>query len=419
MKFLGYRPFIAPLVLILFFISPGFAAEEKARALTLEDCINAARENNELIKIQTQRIGRSRQKISQASGTVLPDISFAYQSFARDTAGGTLTAGGTDSRFILAQPLFHGLQNIESIKAAVSDKYIEELRLRNTMRGLDSDVAGAFYLLEQAESDLKNTNETLEAMLARKKELSDRVRLGKSRENELYMLDSQIAVLNAGIRKLAGDRDNSLETLSFLIGLPAASIALNDTLPEPGALDPVDNYIEKAASRADILAADESVAAQSHRLNISKGGRLPTLDLTGSWYSSRSSSLSAWDIYLLLGVPIYQGGILKSKIGEETAVLRELRNTSSLVRQQMRTEIRLLHISLQSSIAQVALLKDAYTKSQKSYELQLMDYRLGIVNNLDVIQAALTLLDVKNNLDKSVLQAKLNQALLDIAVSNR
>ena len=50
--------------------------------------------------------------------------------------------------------------------------------------------------------------------------------------------------------------------------------------------------------------------------------------------------------------------------------------------------------------------------------MQVRDYRYGLVNNLDVIQSISSLLDVKLNLDRSIIQVKVNKILLKIATEN-
>ncbi len=50
--------------------------------------------------------------------------------------------------------------------------------------------------------------------------------------------------------------------------------------------------------------------------------------------------------------------------------------------------------------------------------VQLKDYRMGLVNNLEVIQAMMSVYDAKRSLDKAAAQMKLNKVLLDILSLN-
>ncbi|MDO8734488.1 MAG: TolC family protein [Elusimicrobiota bacterium] len=412
-----YKTAVISVILLSF--GPAISVDgQTPQSLTLDDCINSARKNNETVKIQSQKITQSEQKILRASGDILPNLSFLYQKFYKNYAESTVSEEGTDSRFFVAQPLYYGSRKKKTIELSKSDKYIAELQLQDVTRKLDSDVALAFYTLMQFESDLKNTNETVDKMTDRKNELKERVRLGKSRESELYMLESQIALLRSDVQNIFGKYTKSLETLSFLTGISASAVKISDILPEPQSVGPIEKIIESAISRSDIQAANESVAEQYLRVRIAKGEYLPTFDLNSSWYTTRSGSTSGsdWDVYLLLNMPLFQGGRIKSRVNEELSKLQEYKDFLSLTMRKLKTEIRQLHTSLESSVAQVSALKDAYNKAQKSYDLQVEDYRLGLVNNLDVIQATLTLLYVKSNLDRVVLQAKLNKILLDISV---
>ena len=79
-----------------------------------------------------------------------------------------------------------------------------------------------------------------------------------------------------------------------------------------------------------------------------------------------------------------------------------------------RTAISSDVVALESSRVQKKTLEQAYQKSKASYDLQLREYRLGLVNNLEVIQALNTLLDMKRSLDKTDVQMVLNAIQLKI-----
>ncbi|OGS23784.1 MAG: hypothetical protein A2297_01710 [Elusimicrobia bacterium RIFOXYB2_FULL_48_7] len=409
-----YNKTICAFAALLFFNGTLLFSQNAANPVTLDGCISMARKNNSAIKIQEQKILQSGQAKLRASGARLPSADFNYQQSARP--GDT----GSAAEVSVAQPLFSGFRNKRAVEIAESEELSARLQLENSRRNLDSAVAGAFYALAQTESELKNVSETLEMMSAREKDLLIWVNLGKARQSEIYMLQSQISVLRSKKQKISGDRKNALEDLSFLTGIEAPGISISENLPEPSAAEtgPAAKYLEKTGSRSDIMIAKENVKAQALQVSRAKGNFLPALDFNGSWYPSRSGFLSGdeWGAGLFLTIPLYRGGINRAAVNEEQEKLKEYGEALSLAQKEARTQVCKLYASLESSFEQVSALKDAYSKSQSSYELQLKDYSVGMVTNLDVIQATLILLDVKNNLNNAVLQAKLNKALLDIAV---
>jgi len=419
MSVFNHKIILVSILIILFLNTCGLCGGVTDKPLTLYDSISLAMDNNEVVKMQLESISQARQRKHQAGGEVLPSLSFNLDRFFRDKNDNIVTGSGTDSGFSLTQPLFYGGQNLKAIELSKVDIRMEELQLKNIIRKLDFDVAGAFYTLAQAQANFKNTTESMDMMLTREKELTDRVRLGKSRQSELYMLESQVALLRSRIEGIKGDYAKALEALAFVIGTSTA-VTISDTLPQPQATEPVDKITERAMSRSDIQGAKNAITEQSLMVRIARAGYLPSLYATGSLYttSTRSGVLSGstWDVNLLLDVPLFQGGIIRAQVGEELSKLDEAKIALALATRELVTEIRGLHLSLESSIAQAAALTDAYDKAKKSYDLQLADYRFGLCNNIDVVQAALTLLDVKSSFDRAVIETKLYKALMDIAV---
>ncbi|OGS20793.1 MAG: hypothetical protein A2252_12220 [Elusimicrobia bacterium RIFOXYA2_FULL_39_19] len=405
-------------VLPILLISLSVYAQQNPNPLSLEDCIILAEKNNELIQIQIQKIEQAKQVLRQARGALLPEVDFVFVQTLKDTSGSSASGNSTDSKITASQPLFYGftLKNVVAIAEAQSR--VSELELKNVQRALESDTAKAFYALAQAESDLKNTEDTLDKMAEREKVLITRVTIGKSRESELFMLQSQISVLQSNRQKISGVRKKASEQLAFLTGIDAKDIVIADTAMEPSGVDAVESIIDKAQNRSDIKLAEENLRTQEKKIKVAQGLRLPTVDLNGTYYAARSGSMadSKWDTGLSLNMPLYQGGIIKSGISEEKLKLQEYTQALAQSRKRVKTEILQLHSSIESSLAQVSALKSAYSKAQLSYELQLKDYSVGLVNNLDVIQATLTLLDVRNNLNGAIIQSKLNKVLLEIAV---
>jgi outer membrane protein TolC len=352
---------------ILFLVTCGLCGGVTDKPLTLDDCIKLARDNNEVIKMQLESIFQARQRKRQAEGEVLPSLSFTLDRFFRDKNGNTVMGSGTDSGFSLTQPIFYGGQNLKALELSKVDIRIEELQLKTVIRKLDSEVAAVFYTLAQAQADFKNTTESMDMMITRKNDLTERVRLGKSRQSELFMLESQVALLRSRLQGIKGDYAKALESLSFVIGI-STTITISDTVLQPQAAEVVDKIMERAMSRSDIQVAKDAITEQSLMVRTARAGYLPELYATGSLYttSTRSGVLSGstWDVNLLLDVPLFQGGIIRAQVEEELSKLDEVKIALALATRELVTEIRGLHLSLQSSMAQAAALTDAYDKAK-------------------------------------------------------
>lgn len=400
--------FIAPAL----FLSAAVCAA--AGPLTLDECRIRAQQRNETLRAQEAKIDETRARLTQSRGGMLPDVRFKAAKTIRDTNGDTVPGESTDSRFALSQPLFAGLRRAKAVSLAKSDMLVEQVYSRELLRLLNERVITTFYALARIESDRANIQTTIGLMTDRQRELRERVRLGKSRESETLMLESQLATLRAQDEQAAGDRAAAAEQLSFLTGVPATDVTIHDDVPPPTAVPSEEHYLKKVDDRPDIQAARQSLRSQALRIAIVRGGLWPTLGVDASWYTQRSGSYANadWEALFTLDVPLYQGGIARGRVAEEKARLDEYQQQLDLLTRSAVSDIRARHQAAESTLKQAIAYTDAYDKAQKSYQLQMKDYRFGLVNNLDVIQAMMTLLDVKRNMDRTLIQCKTDMLLL-------
>jgi outer membrane protein TolC len=385
--------------------------------LTLDDCFTRAKAHSDALRAAAERRTQAGERVRQAKGGLLPDVRFRFDKTYRDSDGGTVAGETTDGRFAVTQPLFYGFRHIGDVALTQTEQKRADLALETVYLQLRADVAQAFYTVASLDADIRNVHETVLIMQNRVKELKERVRLGKSRESEVLVVESQIAALQSQEEQIFGNRAKALDTLAALTGIPQESLSIRDTLAPVEKAEPLDIFLAAVPQRPDVRSSDEAIQAQKYRVAIAKGLLLPTLDLGADWYLARSGSLanSDWDIGLFLDVPLYTGCISRSRVRETEAGVKELAAQKDLLTLNITTDVRRLYRDLTSSIKQAAALKEAYNKAERSYQLQMRDYRLGLVNNLDVLQAISAALDAKRNLDRALIQTELSKIFLDIA----
>ena len=66
-------------------------------------------------------------------------------------------------------------------------------------------------------------------------------------------------------------------------------------------------------------------------------------------------------------------------------------------------------------MTQSVMLEDAFKKAEESYRLQTKEYRLGLVNNLEVLESMNAMEEAKRNFDRAVLKTKLDLLRLKAA----
>ncbi len=391
-------------------------------AFDLGRCFELAKKQSEGLRLQAEQVEQLEQQYRQALAGVLPALGFNASQFYQDTGGGggasSITATSKPQvSFSLSQPLFSGFREYAAMRSFRHEGKRARLLLQHADRQLFRDVTNAFYLVLGLEKDLEDLS-TLEKLTQdRAKELREREQLGKSRLSEVLSVESQLAGLRSQSQGVKGQIAAARELLSFLIGQDAAGLTLTEAQPDPADPGPGDAYIAKASARSDVRAASEEYAARQDLLKAAWGAWYPTAAMTGGYYLKRVASLEPirWDVTFALSVPVFSGGTTMASVRLAESQLRAATEGAGLALRQARAEIKTAHLALQSAVAQVQSLKEAHEKAAASYQLQVKEYRLGIVNNLTVLQALNDMINAERALDQTALQARADVVRLKVA----
>ncbi len=398
-----------------------------AEALALDDYFAAALERSEKIATQGELIVQAEERYRQADAALLPTVSgvasYTWQEpLASDvpTTSTTLLSRQPLAKLTATQPLYRGFREFATLRqtqALLDAQHEDSLNARVLLL---RDVAQNFYNVLSIEQDLRNYDEEIKQNLDREAELKARVRIGRSRISEILNVQTTIGTLRAQIEQLRGQLRVEREAFAFLSGLES-STPLNDTEALPGALTPIDEYLARSALRPDVKASRQRLAAAQENVTSAKGAHLPSLDLNGNYYFDRPGALKdvAWDVQIALTVPIYSGGSLQSKTREAMSQRTQAELTVSQVSRQAEQEIRSLYQTVVFDRLQLDALEKATEAAKHSYEAQRRDYRLGLVTNLEVLQALTTFQENQRTLDRARHNAKLDFIKLQAATVNR
>ena len=394
-----------------------------AETLTLDDYFSQALARSEVITIQGELIQQAQERERQAGAALYPTLTGFASYTWQDTGARDSTLYPTRqrlARITANQPLFRGFREFAAVRQSRALVGAQDDDYWHARVQLFKDVAQNFYEVLAIEQDLVSLGEQIVQYQQRTKELQDRVRIGRSRTGEVLTVQSEISTLDAQIEQRKAELSTAREVFAFLSGLPATT-PLRDTevLPaHPGALD---EYLARIALRPDVKAMQQRQTAAQENLTVARGAHLPSLDLNANHYLERSGSLENvdWDVQLALTVPLYAGGGLQSRVREARSQSTQAELSASQVRRQAEQEIRSVYQSVVLDRTQLDALEKAADAAQKNYSAQRRDYRLGLVTNLDVLQAQASFQENQRALQRARYGTKLNYVHLQAAAVYR
>ena len=222
-------------------------------------------------------------------------------------------------------------------------------------------------------------------------------------------------------QEIAAQSDLEIKTraLDQLIGraapvLAPLSPALKLISPEPAAMD---KWVEEARNNnPQVRAAQSSVTLAGQEAERNRAGHYPTLDAFATWSENRSGAgvfggtgtdINNKIIGLQLAVPIYQGGLVNSRVREALANAERARQDLENARRTAELNARQHYLGVTSGIAQVKALEAALTSSQSALDSSRLGREVGVRTQVDVLNAQQQLFSARRDLA----QAKYNYIL--------
>ena len=384
-------------------------ASSSGTLLTLAESYQLALRRSEEIAIRKELLVEAQAHFLQALSDVLPHVSFDLSERRQDGSG---TSAFTlrrvpERKFALTQPLFSGFKAFAALSGSRAERKQREYEQRRAEQVLLVDVADAFYLLRQEREDLATLEAIRAALSQRIDELNERERLGRSRPSEAVSAEAQLRRVEAEMADVAREELLARQLLEFLTGRDQ----IEGTLDSPEvALQPAadDVYLAKVGSRPDVQAQAEAWQVAKRAVWVAQAKFWPTANLEANYYTERVgvSADVDWDALVTVEIPLFQGG---EALGDTKLARSRARQAKLHFEQAQRAaelDIRDAVTQWRSELFRLDALDQALQAAETNYQLQTADYRLNLVNNLEVLQALQALEDARRDVIRSRYEAR-------------
>jgi len=390
-------------VAVIFGVMPAFAG---AAALTHDDCYRLALKQSESIAIDGQKIEEAKAHFLQAFGAILPHVSFARSDSRRGFETSSLGKSGFEAGFVFTQTLFSGFKEFAAMHSSrLEEKQREKEKLR-AQELLAFDVSDDFYLLLETRRNLMIAQTIKETLSNRLVDLTARVNIGKSRPSEVASTQVQFFQAADDVAALRAQERVARELLEFLTGQKIDRL-IEDKFDV--VIKNEDQYLNLAALRLDVQAADLAWQASRDNVTIAKGGLLPSVSLQANYTrhsSTTPQSERKWSGVLTIDIPIMEGTTVWGEIKEAQAQAHQNRLALSLLNRVARQEIHDAYVNMRIALTRRAILEKALKAAVENYNLQAEDYKRNVVNNLDVLSAIQSLSTTRKNYIHMVYETK-------------
>ena len=224
------------------------------------------------------------------------------------------------------------------------------------------------------------------------------------------------------------DLENRRTALRAIIGrfpqdLKRLGAGFEPTLPAPNALDP---WVDRAlADNLSVRIARYNSEIATLEIERQRAGRLPTLDLvasanalagTGSVNTNRFNETRQAAIGLELTVPLYQGGLVESRVREALALQENARQNLEVARRNALFSAQTGFTGVNSAAASVKAFEQALVSAQTAYESNRTGQEVGVRTNLDVLNTQQSVFQTRRDLAQAYFNYLIGILRLDAAV---
>ncbi len=463
------------LILWMAFLPLAVVAQQ-GEVWTLEDCVNHARENNLRIKQQRLGVDMAEENLRQSQANRFPSLNASANH--RHNWGRTLdpitnefvTEGVRSNNFSISSgvTLFNGFQVRNMIE---QDRYgLESSRL--DVEAMENDislaVASAYLqilftkeMVEVAANQLDITQQQVErtqklvaaGTLARGSLLNIEAMLA-TEELQLVDAENQLRIAYLDLMQLLDLR----EDMDFAIEVPDIDVEPSEIVE----YSPLQLYDTAVQIQPDIRSADMQVSSAEKGYEIARGGRYPSLSLSGAigtGYSEARLRIAdviesdpqqigqtasgeavfapAFDyetevipfmdqidenlnrsIGLVLQIPIFNNYQVRSQIGRSKISMENARLQRQIVRDELYKTIEQAHQDADASLKRYVASEKNVEALEEAFRYTEQRFNVGMVNTLEYNDAKNRLTTAQSELLQAKYEYVFRVQILDFYIGN-
>lgn len=421
---------------ILFSVNAVVTAAQEA--WTLEKCLEYAYQNSPLLKAAGQAVKETEGQAQASASVLYPQLNFS-SSYTKNAPAplGNIGGGAPISRirpsFISAQVYEHSLglsytvfswRIKPTLQIASFNVDRSEADYKTAKSELTLQVKSSFYgvlfakqlvaIRHKAEEVARDNFQTTEKLYKEGKVSHFDVSRAKVR-----WINSQSDLIEA-----QNNYDIALEALRSLLSLPAEEeFLISGTLSEELIEVDLNQSIEQAEqNRPEMQALNyvENLAAST--VNLEKAARLPSFSLSYNYgwqaidlYADPDKYFKYWTLLGKISVPIFDGFSAKGKIRAAQASLQQVKESKEQLLDRIELEVKQAYLALQAAKERISAQKENVSTAQENLRIATERYKLGLLSQLDLKDAELSLTEAETNYQRALFDYNLSLAELERA----
>ena len=410
-------------LLSLFVFTPPFLSAEE---YSLDDLWRLGLKRSETIKIAEEDLVISKREKDKAAATLLPTLS-AFGNHTRydeekSKAGFLLQPEYTDSWGVrLDQTLSLSGKEFTAYKITKETTIKSGFDLNAVKGQFLLDIASAYFDVLKSKKALEIANSNVDRLTKHRDAAEIRLKVGEVTKTVLLRAEAELAGAQSELIKAENDLRLAKAVLARTAGITGDydikenQLSVNlDSLSKDCQLSTMDCLKERAhTERAEIKALTIQKKIAEDEVKYAKGSYWPNLSVEGVFIKEENEPSSSFAVderiyaTLRLDFPFFEGGLRIAEVRQAKAKLRQAKHSLSDLKKSINIEVEDAYLNLITESGIITKLKAEVDYSSDNYNAVSKQFKYGLADSIDVIDANTLLVTAKRKLANAVKRARI------------
>jgi outer membrane protein len=412
-------------VMIFFLLNQAMAPEHDYRALTLDDCLALAREQNPVLSASRERVQELVADYNAARSKFFPRL--VLLSYYDRQPPNRFPPSGNPGPFDLfkregytgvtgKQLIFDGLKTYYNTQAAKTGTQSQKQEVQRTADELAFTVTQSFFQLIEAKENLKVAQEALQQRQEFGKLTEAFYKAGKATNLDYVRAKSQVSEAEQAVVEAQNAVRLAKEILARTLGLKEqVQVDIKGKLPQEFAAagDMSALWQEVLKTNPEIKKLDFDIAQSQTLIKAARGSYFPEVSLqAGSDMRHRDlgGSKPEWIAGVFMEYPFFEGGLTKAQVAKANSQSLQLLEKKRDRLNGIKVDLTTAWKDQENARQGVATTRQTVTTNEEAYASAQALYRHGKAIGLDVLQAQVDLTGSRFNLIRYAVAYEIGRA---------
>ena len=370
------------------------------QAMSLQDVYQLASQSDPLLQQAAMRYESSSENIIQAKAALRPTVNGQVKVDWKDSSN-TDSSNTKSYSLNLSQPVYSPALGSAYNKVKIAQQQAK-LQYQLSEQDLVLRTLNAYITAMIAKSDLTTAQAQERAIQRRLERVNAEFEVGVIAITDVHEARASYDNTKVNLIISQGQLDNSLEALQRLTGKVIQQVDSLKGNYKTSPLSPsnTQHWIDRATTgNLTILTGKTSIELSQEDIDIASASLKPSVDLQAS-HSRENNSLQGTrsdnQIALVLNMPLYNGGSLRSKVRQSMSAQQieksKQQDNIRSITQTTRTLVR----DIQTNVLAITARKQSIVSSKAALDAVSEGFKVGTRNIVDVLQSEQSLFSAEN-----------------------